>query len=252
MSKIYVASSWRNEYQQRVVNTLRDDGHEVYDFRNPPDGKAGFHWSEIDPNWQDWTTQQYIEALRHEYAQFGFNRDFDAMKAADACVLVLPCGRSAHLEAGWMKGAGKRVYAYIPYNGFEPELMYGLLDGISDDIQKILAMLNESTKMVAPTDGMTFGQAIDACRYKGAKIQRANWNGEGQFVRFEPALVSEDGELHGGEGMEPKDFENIPPMVESECFVFHFVNRKTGETGIQVGWLASQADLAASDWRIVE
>ena len=30
------------------------------------------------------------------------------------------------------------------------------------------------------------------------------------------------------------------------------VNRKTGETGIQVGWLASQADMAASDWRIVE
>jgi hypothetical protein len=38
----------------------------------------------------------------------------------------------------------------------------------------------------------------------------------------------------------------------SSCFVFHFVNRKTGETGIQVGWLASQADMAASDWRIVE
>lgn len=103
-----------------------------------------------------------------------------------------------------------------------------------------------------PVDGMTFGQAIDACRYNGAKIQRANWNGEGQFVRFEPALVSEDGKLHIGEGMEPKDFENIPPMVASDCFVFHFVNRKTGETGIQVGWLASQADLAASDWRIVE
>ena len=101
-------------------------------------------------------------------------------------------------------------------------------------------------------DNMTFGQAIDACRYKGAKIQRANWNGEGQFVRFEPALVSEDGKLRIEEGMEPKDFENMPPMVESECFVFHFVNRKTGETGIQVGWLASQADLAASDWRIVE
>ena len=99
---------------------------------------------------------------------------------------------------------------------------------------------------------MTFGQAIDACRYKGAKIQRANWNGEGQFVRYESALVSEDGKLRIEEGMGPKDFENMPPMVESGCFVFHFVNRKTGETGIQVGWLASQADLAASDWRIVE
>jgi hypothetical protein len=92
---------------------------------------------------------------------------------------------------------------------------------------------------------MTFGQAIDACRYRGAKIQRINWNGEGQYVRFEEVLASEDGKLH----INP---ENAVGMVESCCLVFHFVNRKTGETGIQVGWLASQADMVASDWRIVE
>ena len=94
-------------------------------------------------------------------------------------------------------------------------------------------------------DGMTFGMAIEACRYRGAKIQRANWNGEGQFVRFEEVLASEDGKLH-------TDPQGAPGMVASSCFVFHFVNRKTGETGIQVGWLASQADMAADDWVIVE
>ena len=97
----------------------------------------------------------------------------------------------------------------------------------------------------SPVDGMTFGQAIDACRYRGAKIQRANWNGEGQFVRFEEVLASEDGKLH-------TDPQGAPGMISSSCFVFHFVNRRTGETGIQVGWLASQADMYASDWRIVE
>lgn len=35
MAKIYVASSWRNPFQQEVVNILRDLGHEVYDFKNP-------------------------------------------------------------------------------------------------------------------------------------------------------------------------------------------------------------------------
>ena len=34
--KIYVASSWRNEYYPEVVAKLREAGHEVYDFRNPP------------------------------------------------------------------------------------------------------------------------------------------------------------------------------------------------------------------------
>lgn len=40
MAKIYVASSWRNVFQQDVVGILRDLGHEVYDFKNPPHGKV--------------------------------------------------------------------------------------------------------------------------------------------------------------------------------------------------------------------
>ena len=47
----------------------------------------------------------------------------------------------------------------------------------------------EFEKVSRPANGMTFGQAIDACRYRGAKIQRANWNGEWQFVRFENAMT---------------------------------------------------------------
>ena len=43
--KIYVASSWRNEYYPEVVKVLRDAGHDVYDFRNPPSGDPGFKWS---------------------------------------------------------------------------------------------------------------------------------------------------------------------------------------------------------------
>ena len=64
----------------------------------------GFSWSSIDPNWKNWSTQQYQEALNHPIAQKGFDLDFNAMKWADVCVMVLPCGRSANTEAGWMKG----------------------------------------------------------------------------------------------------------------------------------------------------
>ena len=39
--KIYVASSWRNEYYPEVVEKLREAGHEMYDFRNPPSGDSG-------------------------------------------------------------------------------------------------------------------------------------------------------------------------------------------------------------------
>lgn len=43
--KIYVASSWRNEYYPEVVEKLREAGHDVYDFRNPPSGDPGVKWN---------------------------------------------------------------------------------------------------------------------------------------------------------------------------------------------------------------
>jgi hypothetical protein len=134
--KIYVASSWRNEFQEQIVAVLLSMGHEVYDFKNPPNGKRGFAWSDIDEDWQNWTTQQYREALKKPIAEEGFNSDFDGMKWADCCVMVLPCGRSANTEAGWMKGAGKKVYVFSPIKQ-EPELMYKMHDGIISSVDEL-------------------------------------------------------------------------------------------------------------------
>jgi len=119
--KIYVASSWRNERQQLVVKALRREGHEVYDFKNPSEGDNGFDWSDIDTDWENWTPEHYVEQLKHPIAERGFNKDFNAMKWADCCVMVLPCGRSANTEAGWMKGQGKPTIVLI--DKVEPELL---------------------------------------------------------------------------------------------------------------------------------
>lgn len=117
--KIYVASSWRNEQQPVVVAELRQAGHEVYDFKDPV---AGFHWSMIDPDWQNWTPAEFKEALQHPLAVKGYRLDHEGMLWADACVLVMPCGRSAHLEAGWFIGAEKPCCILL--SDGEPELMY--------------------------------------------------------------------------------------------------------------------------------
>lgn len=135
---IYVASSWRNMYQQETVAYLRGLNHEVYDFRNPAPGDTGFGWSEIDPNWKDWTVPQYVAALRHPLADKGFKNDFDAMQRSNLCVLVHPCGNSANFEAGWFAGRGIPVIHYIPAFK-EAELMYkiepaaltGTLEGVA-------------------------------------------------------------------------------------------------------------------------
>jgi hypothetical protein len=143
--KIYVASSWRNNYQESVVEVLRSMGHEVYDFKNPPHGRGGFAWSDIDKEWLTWTTEQYRDALDTKIAIDGFNSDFDGMKWAECCVMVLPCGRSANTEAGWMKGAGKRVYVYSPEKQ-EPELMYKIYDGIISSVDELYRTFSQKVE----------------------------------------------------------------------------------------------------------
>jgi len=139
--KLYIASSWRNEYYPSVVTSLKDAGFDVYDFRNPPSGGHGFKWSYISEDYMNWTPEEYKHQLEtNEFAKAQFKNDIEAMKECDACVLVLPCGRSAHTEAGWFAGAGKKVVVYIPCKQ-EPELMYGLFDGIATDIQEVINLL---------------------------------------------------------------------------------------------------------------
>ena len=140
MAKIYVASSWRNKYYPEVVTALREAGHDVYDFRNPPDGSKGFFWKDVDNNWENWSVSDYRDGLKHPWSEFGFKRDKDAMIWADSCILVLPCGRSAHSEAGWMAGSGRKTIVYIPEKQ-EPELMYKLFDLVTDSIDEVIEFL---------------------------------------------------------------------------------------------------------------
>ena len=153
MARIYVASSWRNAEQPAIVARLRSAGHGVYDFRNPPNGVKGFAWSDIDPDWQSWSAADYRRLLTtHPLAARGYVSDLRGMEWADTCLLVLPSGRSAHLEGGWFAGRGKRLII-LTRDGEEPELMALMANEICvslDEVLKHLSGLNYWTARPAP------------------------------------------------------------------------------------------------------
>ena len=164
--KLYVASSWRNALYPNVIAFLRDAGFEVLDWRNPGGG-TGFSWSEVDPRWQKWTVEDYRDGLRHPRAVGGFRSDLGMIEAADACVCLLPCGRSAHLEAGWFAGKGKPLF-FLVYDGgydigepvsMEAELMYLLAGGperICGDIRELAVRLRN----LEPIPGQEWRAAV--------------------------------------------------------------------------------------------
>ena len=86
--------------------------------------------------WQDWTPLGFRQALDHPIARAGFSSDFMAMMWADTVILVLPSGRSSHLELGWAVGARKRTAVMLAEG--EPELMYLMADKLAIGLPELL------------------------------------------------------------------------------------------------------------------
>lgn len=144
MAKIYVASSWRNNFQQIVVEQLRKAGHGVYDFKNPTKDDHGFHWSQIDENWQNWNPSEYCNGLNHQLAENGFKSGMNAMEWADIFIGVQPFGRSASMEMGWASGKGKSTALFLDTG--EPELMVKMFDFMHWDLNQIIQWIKTIDK----------------------------------------------------------------------------------------------------------
>lgn len=133
---IYVASSWRNEKRHdAMLKALQGTGADVYNFRNPAHGATGFAWEDVDQKWGTWSAADMVDGLDHPVARKGFRADMNALAAADLCILVLPCGRSAHLELGYAVGAGKPTAVWL--DDGEAELMYAMVDFLSPDANDV-------------------------------------------------------------------------------------------------------------------
>jgi hypothetical protein len=88
-----------------------------------------------------------------------------------------------------------------------------------------------------PIDSMNFGLAIEAMK-KGKKCRRAGWNGKNQHIELASAIsyTSPAGTIVNAEHA----------AIGNKAIAF------CGTSGVQMGWLASQADMLADDWEIVE
>lgn len=84
---------------------------------------------------------------------------------------------------------------------------------------------------------MDFGQAIAAVR-EGKRIARKGWNGKNQYVELATNISYKN--WTGG-------IVNVDhSAIGSAALAF------VGTSGVQLGWLASQADMLADDWYIVD
>lgn len=90
---------------------------------------------------------------------------------------------------------------------------------------------------------LSFGQAIEALKL-GAQVARAGWNGKGMFLVYVPGSIVRA--YHGT----PYAKESIIDQ-EGHVTINPHIDMKTATGEMQPGWLASQTDMLAEDWLVV-
>ena len=87
------------------------------------------------------------------------------------------------------------------------------------------------------TEGMPFGSAIELMK-SGFRVARKGWNGKNQYIELATNIS------YVNVANEVVNSEHAAIGNKAIAFV--------GTSGVQMGWLASQADMLAEDWNIVE
>lgn len=144
--KIYIASSWKN--QKRVLmlaERLEQEGFEVDAFCRATDKRYSFHWSELVDTEDELLNYDAIEMLTDPRTQRAFREDKKWLNWSDTVIMLMPCGRSSHLEAGYAKGQGKLLYIYGLFPKGEFDVMYGFADGLfrTEQIDSLVRTLRQ-------------------------------------------------------------------------------------------------------------
>lgn len=139
--KIYLASSWKNSEQlNALAYDLRGHIHLVDCFCDSASGRHVFSFDKLG----DISLMNNLTIREEDKVKEGFKMDKSYLDWCDCCVMLLPCGKSAHLEAGYAKGSGKELIIFSP-GGFpfgDIDVMYGFADFITnsyDDLVDYLA-----------------------------------------------------------------------------------------------------------------
>jgi nucleoside 2-deoxyribosyltransferase len=130
---IYLMGSLKNWEIINIAKELRTLGFEVFDSWISPGPEA-------DDFWRQYSKQRGLshkDALNDWSAQHIYEFDKHHIDRADIGIMIMPCGKSGHLELGYLIGQGKP--GFILFNE-EPErwdIMHLFANGIYYNLEEL-------------------------------------------------------------------------------------------------------------------
>lgn len=181
---IYLIGSLRNPRVPEIAKVLRDAGHEVFD-----------DWYAAGPEADDYW-MRYEQARGHDFkaalagfaGQHVYQYDKEHLDRAGVGVLLLPAGKSGHLELGYLIGQGKPGYILLEGEPERFDVMYNFASGVFTNLSDLLKVIGGSidADVRVPLQGGTLtpvrGNTIDGCTITSLSAVRCR-DGEGPLVQ---------------------------------------------------------------------
>ena len=138
MKRVYLIGSLRNPAVPAMANALRAEGFEVFDDWFAAGPEADDHWQRYEKN----RGSTYQQALDGRPAQQVFGYDKANLDRADMAVLLLPAGKSGHLELGYFIGKGKPGFIALPEEPERFDVMYAFATAVCTDFDTLIEKMH--------------------------------------------------------------------------------------------------------------
>jgi len=134
INKLYVIGSLRNPEVPKIAQAIRTECNiEVFDDWYAAGPEADDYWRDYEKS----RGHSYEDALKGYAARHVFSFDKHHLDTADAALLVLPAGKSGHLELGYTAGRGKPTFVLLD----DPErweIMYQFASVVTPSLDEII------------------------------------------------------------------------------------------------------------------
>jgi len=103
---------------------------------------------------------------------------------------------------------------------------------------------------------MNFGQALEALK-NGKRASRAGWNGKGMWIALTPGSTFPAGSAKVGHAAWHRAcefFDDDAPAGRplTPITLLPHIDMRAADGSMVIGWLASQTDMLAEDWEVLE
>jgi len=144
MESIYIIGSMKNPEVQRLSVKLRKLGFDVFDDWISPGPETDDEWQKYEKT----RGRSYKEALNGWHAKDVFEFDKRHLDLADIAVLLLPAGKSGHMEIGYMVGKGKKAYILFDKEPDRYDIMYRFATDVFFNEEELIEELTSESSSI--------------------------------------------------------------------------------------------------------